>query len=173
MNTSRNRRRLGDCPMKRSRVFLLLFVMIVTPLFVGRSNAAGQLSVTVFTDYQSYGPGQLVSISGQVLDESLKGVQFASVSIQANDPNGNPIHVAWVVSSADGSYTDQFTAPSNPVNGGYNVYVTASKPGYTDGSSQVACTITPEFPTSDVPWLMLLPTILVVLFARRRGRGVS
>lgn len=154
--------------MKRSRVFLLLFVMTLTPLFVDRSSASGQLSVTVFTDYQSYDPGQLVSISGQVLDENLKGVQSADVSIQANDPSGNPIHVAWVLSSADGSYTDQFSAPSSPVNGGYTVYVTASKPGYTDGNSQAACTITPEFPTSHVPWLMLLPTVLLVLLARRR-----
>ena len=116
---------------------------------------------------QSYNPGQLILISGQVIDENLKGVKSASVSIQANDPNGNPIHVGLVLSSADGTYTDQFTAPSNPVNGGYTVYVTASKPGYTDGNNQAACIITPEFPISDVPWLSVF-SILLLALARRR-----
>jgi hypothetical protein len=147
--------------------------MILTSFFIGRSNAAAQLYVTVFTDNQSYDAGQLVSISGQVVDENLEGVQSASVSIQANDPSGNPIHVAWVLSSANGSYTDQFTTSSNPVNGGYTIYVTASKPGYTDGNSQAVCTITPEFPISHAPWLMLLPTILVLLLARRRSHSDS
>jgi len=127
------------------------------------------LSVTVFIN-QSYDPGDVILISGQVLDENLKGVQSASVSIQANDPNGNPIHVGLVLSSADGTYTDQFTAPSSPVNGGYTVYVTASKPGYTDGNSQAACIITPEFPISDVPWLAVLPIALLVLARRKQHK---
>jgi protocatechuate 3,4-dioxygenase beta subunit len=127
------------------------------------------LSVTVFIN-QSYDPGQPILISGQVLDENLKGVQSASVSIQANDPNGNPIHVGLVLSSADGNYTDQFTTPSNPINGGYTVYVTASKPGYTDGNSQAACIITPEFPISDVPWLAVFPIALLVLVSRKQHK---
>jgi hypothetical protein len=155
--------------MKRSRLFLVLLALIFMPVFVSRSNAAGQLSVTVFTNSQSYEPGQLISISGQVLDETLKGVQSASVSIQVNDPNGNPIHVALVTSSANGSYTDQFIAPSNPVNGGYTLYVTASKAGYTDGKSQAACIITPEFPISDMPWLTL-SIVLVVLAGRKQHK---
>jgi len=147
--------------------------MIFTLFFVGRSNAAEQLQVTVFTGNQTYDAGQLVTISGQVLDENQEGVPFAAISIQANDPGGNPIHVTRVFSSADGTYDDQFTTPLYPVNGGYTIYVMASKPGFTDGSSQAVCTITPEFPITHVQWLMLLPIILVALLARRRTSSES
>jgi len=157
--------------MRRSRLLLLFLVMTLIPFAVGRSDAAGQLHVTVSTDKQSYGPGELVAVNGQVLDDSLNGVPFASVSIQANDPSGNPVHVAQVLSSTDGSYKDQFRAPPNPTNGGYAVYVTASKPGYADASSQAACVITPEFSTSQVPFLMLLAAILTVLLAKKREQG--
>jgi len=131
--------------MKRSTLYALLFLGIVLlPFLIERSNAAGQLYVTVYTDKETYGPGELVSIQGQVSDGSSISVPSASVSIQANDPDGKPVHVALLLSSADGSYRDQFTAPPNSVNGGYTIYVTASKPGYTDAYSQAACTITPE-----------------------------
>jgi len=157
--------------MGRSRLLLVLLAMTLIAFSMDLSNAAGQLQVTVSTNKPTYGPGELVSVNGQVLDGSLNGVPFASVSIQANDPSGNPIHVAQVLSSADGSYSDQFRAPLDPVNGGYAVYVTASKPGYADANSQAACIITPEFPTSQVPLLMVLPAILLVLLAGRHERG--
>ena len=154
----------------KTKLLLLLLATILVGFFADRSNAAAQLHVTVATDNQTYGPGQLVSVHGQVLDENLKGVAFAGVSIQANDPSGKPIHAALVFSSADGNYADEFTAPSSAVNGGYTIYVTASKPGYVDANGQATCTITPEFPISHTPWLILLPAVLVVLFAKRRRR---
>ena len=150
----------------------MLLALILIPVSANRSNAAGQLFVTVFTNNQSYEPGQTVLISGQVLDDTMKGVQFTGVSIQANAPNGNPIHAALVLSSADGSYTDQFIAPSNAVNGGYMIYVTANKPGYTDGESQAACIITPEFPIAGVP-VLILSIILVLLAIRKQHKRMD
>ena len=154
--------------MKRSRLYALLFLGIVLfPFLIHRSNAAGQLYVTVYTDKGTYGPGELVSIQGQVSDGSSISVPSASVSIQANDPDGKPVHVALLLSSADGSYWDQFTAPPNSVNGGYAIYVTASKPGYTDAYSQAACIITAELTPSHAPWLALLLVVLALLLTKR------
>jgi hypothetical protein len=156
--------------MKGSKLYIsLLLVMIFLPFLIGSSNAVGQLTVTVSTDKQNYGPGELITITGKVFDENLQSVAFASVSIQVNDPNGNPIHITSIVSTTDGSFEDQFTVPEGSTNGGYTVFATASKPGYTDASNQTAYAVIPEFPISDMLWLMVLPILLAVLLVRRKS----
>ena len=155
--------------MRLSRLSLmLLLAVLLASIFVEPSNTLEQLTVTIFTDKQTYGPGELATITGQVLDENMQGVPLASVSIQANDPSGNPIHVALVISTTDGGYSDQFTTPTGPVNGVYSVYVTATKPGYGTASGQVVCTIIPEFPEAQLPWIMLLLTLVLSLTVGRR-----
>jgi hypothetical protein len=148
-----------------------LILAAVVPFTVDYSYGANQLSVTVSTDKPSYDPGDAVLITGRVLDQSLNGVALASVSIQVNDPSGNAIHVGWILSTADGYYEDQFIAQNGSMNGGYSIYVTASKPGYVDATAQAGCIITPEFQVSHVQWLMLLPVLLLVLLAEKRKRG--
>jgi len=156
--------------MKRPRLLVTLLLALSLQLFLlGSSNAVGQLTVTVTTDKQSYGPGELITINGQVLDDFSQGVAFASVSVQVNDPNGNPIHITSIFSNIDGTFTDQFTVPAGSVDGGYTVFTTASKPGYMEDSNQTAYTVIPEFPISDMLWLMLIPILLATLLARRRG----
>jgi hypothetical protein len=158
--------------MKRVRWFLsLLILAALLPFTVDYSYGANQLSVTLSTDKQSYDPGDAVLITGRVLDQSLNGVALASISIQVNDPTGNAIHVGWVLSTTDGYFEDQFIAQNNSMNGGYSIYVTASKPGYVDATAQAGCIITPEFQASHVQWLMLLPFLLLVLLAEKRKRG--
>jgi len=158
--------------MTRSTLYALLFLGIVLfPFLIQCSNAAAQLYVTVYTDKGTYGPGELVLIQGQVSDGSSIPIPFASVSIQANDPDGKPVHVALLLSSADGSYRDQFTAPPNSVNGGYTIYVTASKPGYADAYSQAACIITPELTPSHAPWLALFLIVLASVLTKRRRKS--
>ena len=160
---------LGDRPTKRSRLYImLLMAMILLPFAMKPTNAAGQLTVTVSTDKQSYEAGQLITITGQVLDTSLQGVALASVSIQVNDPNGKPIHLASIISSMDGSFTDQFTIPADSFNGSYTVFATASKTGYTDASTQIVLAVVPEFSTSYMAWLIILPIFLAILVARKR-----
>jgi hypothetical protein len=158
--------------MKRRRWCLLFLILAaVVPFTVDHAYGANQLSVTVSTDKPSYDPGEAVLITGSVLDQSLNGVDLASVSIQVNDPSGNAIHVGWILSTTDGYYEDQFIAQDDSMNGGYGIYVTASKPGYVDATAQADCIITPEFQASHVQWLMLLPALLLVLLAEKRKRG--
>jgi len=154
--------------MKHSRLpALVLLVMALQLLFLNSSNAAGQLSVIVSTDKQSYGPGELITIDGMVKDETNQAVAFASVSIQVNDPGGNPIHLTSVLSGVDGYFSDQFTVPAGSVDGGYTVFTTATKPGYTEARNQTAYTVVPEFPVSNMLWL-ILPALLATLIVMRR-----
>jgi hypothetical protein len=165
-------REIGAILMKCGRWFLLLLILAaVVPFTVDYSYGANQLSVTLSTDKQSYDPGDAVLIAGRVLDQSLNGVDLASVSIQVNDPSGNAIHVGWILSTTDGYYEDQFIAQNDSMNGGYSIYVTASKPGYVDATAQAGCIIAPEFQASHVQWLMLLPALLLVLLVGKRKRG--
>jgi len=124
--------------------------------------------VTVTTDKQSYGPGELITINGQVLDDFGQGVAFASVSVQVNDPNGNPIHITSILSNIDGTFTDQFTVHAGSVDGGYTVFTTASKPGYMEANNQTAYMVIPEFSISDILWLTLVPILLATLLGGRR-----
>jgi hypothetical protein len=164
-------REIGAIPMKcQGWCLLFLILAAVVPFTVDYSYGANQLSVTLSTDKQSYEPGEVLMITGRVLDQSLNGVALASVSIQVNDPGGNAIHVGWILSTTDGYYEDQFIAQDDSMNGGYSIYVTASKPGYVDATAQAGCIITPEFQVSHVQWLMLLPALLLVLFAEKRKR---
>jgi hypothetical protein len=101
----------------------------------------------------------------------MNGVTLASVSIQVNNSTGNAIHVGWVLSNADGYYEDQFIAQNNSMNGGYSIYVTASKPGYVDATAQAGCIVAPEFQASYVQWLMLLLALPPVLLAKKQERG--
>jgi hypothetical protein len=158
--------------MKCGRLFLLFFILAAAVAFtVDYSYGANKLSVTLSTDKQSYDPGEVVMITGRVLDQSMKGVALASVSIQVNDPSGKAIHVGWILSTTDGYYEDQFIAQNNSMNGGYSIYVTASKPGYVDATAQAGCIITSEFQVSHVQWLMLLSLLFLVLLAEKRKRG--
>jgi hypothetical protein len=149
----------------------LLILAAVIPFTLGYSYGANQLSVTVSTDKPSYDPGEAVLITGRVLDQSLNGVALASVSIQVNNSSGNAIHVGWILSNAHGYYEDQFIAQNQSMNGGYSIYVTASKPGYVDATAQAGCIVAPEFPASHVQWLMLLPVLFLVLLAEKRKRA--
>jgi len=144
----------------------MLLATVLLPFAVKPANAAGQLTVAVSTDKQSYETGQLITITGQVLDTNLQGVALATVSIQVNDPNGKTIHIASIISSADGSFTDQFTVGSS--NGSYTVFVSASKTGYTDASAQLVYAVVPEFSASYMAWLVILPIFLAFLVTRKR-----
>jgi len=159
--------------MKRSTLYtLLLLGIVLLPLLLERTNAAGQLSITVHTDKATYAPGELVIIQGQVSDDSSMSVAFADVSVQANDPQGKPVHMVLLLSSADGSFADQFTVPPDSVSGGYTIYVTASKPGYADGYGQAACVVVPELTRSHTPLLALL-LLAVALLSTKRMRMKS
>lgn len=159
--------------MKHSPLLALALVIALQLLSLSPSNAAGQLSVTVSTDKQSYGPGELITIDGMVRDETSQAVAFVTVSIQVNDPSGNPIHITSVLSGVDGSFSDQFTVPAGSVDGGYTVFTTATKPGYTEASNQTAYTVIPEFPVSNMLGLILPALFATMIVVKRKPVNMS
>jgi hypothetical protein len=155
--------------MKCSRFCLIFFVLLSLQIsLLSASYAGGLLSVNVSTDKQSYGLGEVITITGKISDETTQGVAFASVSIQVNDPNGNPIHLTSVLSGVDGSFGDQFTVPASSADGDYTVFASASKPGYVDASNQTAYAVIPEFPSMTVLWLIPFSVLLAMLLTRRQ-----
>jgi hypothetical protein len=95
------------------------------------------LLVSATTNKLSYLAGQAVEVSGQVKDYSGETVQNASIYLQTVDPSGNTVYSANLTSRALGSFEDNFTLPSNSVNGTYTIYLSASKAGYEDGFGNV------------------------------------
>ena len=113
--------------------------MILLPLLLNSSNAAEQLSVTISTDKHSYTPGEFIRVTGSVLDENLKGVYVASVSIQVNDPTGKVVHINSILTTQEGYFEDDFTAAGSV--GVYTLFATANKPGFTDVINQITYAI--------------------------------
>lgn len=154
--------------MRFSRTIFFLFVAMLVLLPVAL-KADGQLAVTVSTDKQTYEHGELITVFGTVLDENMQGIALASVSIQVNDPNGTPIHITAILSGNDGSFVDQFSAPTGTLDGGYTAFVIASKPGYTDVNAQTSYTVVPEFSVSSMMWLIVLLFLAALVLRKRRS----
>jgi len=153
--------------MRFSRIGVFLFAAMLIFLLPGALKAEEQLTVTVSTDKQTYEHGELITVFGTVLDENMQGIALASVSIQVNDPNGTPIHITAILSGNDGSFVDQFSAPTGTLDGGYTAFVIASKPGYADVNTQTSYTVVPEFSVSSMIWFVV-PLFVVLVFLRKQ-----
>jgi hypothetical protein len=95
------------------------------------------LLVSAATNTLTYSAGQTVALSGQVKDFSGESVQSASIYVQTIGPSANTIYSLNLTSSTQGTFNNNFTIPLNSINGTYTIYLTASKPGYEDGFSDV------------------------------------
>lgn len=116
---------------------LLAVVAVVLVFGTATVGVSGfpQLSVSIFTNSSSYNPGEGVTLYGYVRDTAGSPVPYATVSIQVNDPIGSPLHLVYLNSYADGSYSDTFNLPMSAGNGMYTVYVTAYKYQWNPSSS--------------------------------------
>ena len=129
------------CPLafslKLLPLLLVISVLLVAPLVFSQ----GSLSITVSTDKAQYVQGETVGISGKVLDSQSNPVTGASVSVQVGE---GPMHFNLVYSDSSGSYLDSFILPISAAPGQYNVYASASKPGYTPVLQQTQFTVLPQ-----------------------------
>ena len=100
-----------------------------------------EMSITVSTNSTSYNPGETVAISGVIEDASGIAVPAATVSIQVNDPTGQPVHVFSLSSSSDGSYIDSFGLANDALTGDYEVFVAASKLGFAECHAQISFSV--------------------------------
>jgi protocatechuate 3,4-dioxygenase beta subunit len=101
------------------------------------------MTVSATTSKSQYAPGENVTIAGRVLDNQSKPVLGASVSIQANNPQGTTIHVQLAFSDQLGGYVDSFALSSDSPEGQYEVFVTASKSGYETAQTHLQFNVSP------------------------------
>jgi hypothetical protein len=126
--------------------------------------------VTVSLTSQTYNVGETVVITGRVTDSSGLPVSDAIISIQVDDPSGEPSHINLVYSGLDGSYIDQFKIQDKAKLGTYKVYVIASKSGYADARSEATYVVVPEFPPGKTSAITALTFIAALLLASKLER---
>jgi len=97
--------------------------------------AAEPLYVSVHVD-RAYENGMImVTLFGEVTRANEAPVTLAAVSVEVSDPYGSSVHIAFLHSANDGSYSDTFELESNHSTGDYTIYVTATKVGYEDAQA--------------------------------------
>jgi len=87
-------------------------------------------------------------ISGRVLDSHNNPVQGATVSLQVNNPQNQPLLVQLEYPDQTGYYADSLILPPSSSAGTYTVFVSASKPGYNNAQAQTTFTVLAQTTTS-------------------------
>jgi hypothetical protein len=124
---------------------LLPILLILPAIFVPLGSSQGTLSITVSTDKSQYVYGEMVAISGKVLDSQGNPVLGAGISIQVGDP---PAYADVIFSDNSGSYVDSFVLQEVVAAGQYIVYATASKAGYDSAQQRTEFTVLPHSSTT-------------------------
>ena len=79
--------------------------------------------ITVSTDKENYNLGELVNISGSLINSSCSAVIGAEVGLQVKNPIGTTVFVDQLTTDTQGQFTSQFTLPADSLEGEYTVYV--------------------------------------------------
>jgi len=118
-----------------------LLVILALILFPVVFAAAEPLYVSVYVDRTVEDNRIAVTVYGKVSRLSQSPVNLATISIEVNDPYGSSVHIAFLYSNTDGSYSDTFQLESTRQPGNYTIYVTASKVGFQDAQTKFTFSI--------------------------------
>ena len=88
-------------------------MILVFATSLGISNASAQTGITVGTNFDSFGPGQLVIITGNV--------DSGYVIIQVKDPTGLPILLRTITTDSNGNFELKFRIPQTAGLGDWKV----------------------------------------------------
>ena len=131
-------------------------------------SASGQasLSITVTTEKQDYGLGEIVIFTVQVR-QSGGPVAHAPVYFELRDPQ-NEVRANGLISTDDtGKYTKQIMIGNDFPLGSYTIYVRVTVGNQTASDMAVFQTI-PEFTSGIVPMLALAMGASIIELRRRR-----
>jgi len=103
-----------------------------------------ELHITLTIDKSDTDLGELITISGRITDAKGNGVSEAEVSIQVDGPKGGTVHIAFLLSDSNGSFSDNFRLPKGAIAGNYTIHVTASKQGYQEAYRDFSFSIEEE-----------------------------
>ena len=95
-----------------------LFMILVFVTSLGISSASAQTGITVGTNFDSFGPGQLVIITGNV--------DSGYVTIQVKDPTGMPILLRTITTDSNGNFELKFRIPQTAGLGDWKVVVSTA-----------------------------------------------
>jgi hypothetical protein len=93
-----------------------LFMILILATSLGISNAGAQTGITVETNFDLFGQGQTVMVTGNTEEKF--------VAIQVKDPTGISILVRTLETDLDGNFDLQFRIPQTAIPGEYQVIAT-------------------------------------------------
>lgn len=156
--------------------YTLVFLSLLSMLQA--SNGPGELHITLTIDKSHTELGDLITISGRIIDAKSDGVLEAEVSIEVDGPRGGTVHIAFLYSDSNGSFSDSFRLPKGAIAGNYIIHVTASKEGYQEAyrnfSFHIEEETEPAYRTEYYLAIFGVTSIAVaislLIYQRRRGR---
>lgn len=156
--------------------YTLVFLSLLSMLQA--SNGLGELHITLTIDKSHTELGDLITISGRIIDAKGDGVLEAEVSIQVNGPKGGTVHIAFLYSDSNGSFTDSFQLLKGAIVGDYIIHVTASKQGYQEAyrnfSFHIGEELEPAYRTeyylAVFGLIFIAVAISLLIYQRRRRR---
>ena len=99
-----------------------------------------QTQITLNTDKSSYGPGDMVQITG-----TISGAPNQFVGIQVKDPSGNLISIRTVQTDSNGNFALQFKVPTSATSGNFDIEANAKINGQIVKASMTIMQTVPEF----------------------------
>jgi hypothetical protein len=140
---------------------IILLVIALSMAGLCTVNAQNQLSVS----FQVSNDNEYTIVTGTVRDPANNPVEGSAVSIQAVDSAGKAVHFELVYTDSNGAFTDKFKTPEG-VTGEGNIFVSAGKPGYDNGTAQSAFTAVPEFSATIAAALVSISIAMLILRKR-------
>ncbi|MDE1726274.1 MAG: PEFG-CTERM sorting domain-containing protein [Thaumarchaeota archaeon] len=142
--------------MNYFRLFSTGFVLAI--IYLGISESFAQNAIIINTDKTSYGPGDLVTVTGTV-----SGAPNQLVAIQVKDPSGNLISIRTVQTDSKGNFELTFKVPSTATSGSFEINANTKINGQTVSTTQTFAQAVPEFGTlaSVVFSISIITTIVV------------
>ncbi len=145
----------------RKTIYCKIFgLMVLGMISLGVSESFAISTITLDTNKNSYGPGDLIEIHGQVQNSPNQ-----IVAVEVKDPNGNTIMIRTVHTDTGGNFVLKFKLPSTAKSGSYDVIANAKIDNniVKETKTITAATIVPEFPLNvGVAMIIVIATSVVV-----------
>ncbi len=146
--------------MKRFQLLVTLITLGLISSGIGFSFEESQ--ITLNTDKSSYGPGDTVSITGNINSATAGEL----VGIQVKDPEGNLIVIRTVQTDSSGNFAIQFKVPTTATSGNFIIEASAKINGQSvDGTKTIMQTV-PEFPFAALT--LIIATLSIILISRMK-----
>lgn len=139
----------------------LIIGAVLAVACIGILGSYAQNAITINTDKTSYGPGDLVSITGTV-----SGASNQLVAIQVKDPSGNLISIRTVQTDSNGNFALTFKVPPTATSGSFEIDADTKINGQTVSVSKTFAQTVPEFGTL-VSVVLLVSVISTILLSAK------